>query len=79
MRKTLAGIGWLTLIALLAACTREPDVSSNDMLAVVPADTPYVFVTSRHFPAAPWAGPTCGTSTVFAPVSHSRRTRIAIS
>jgi hypothetical protein len=50
MWKTLAGIAWLTLIVALAACTREPETPRNEMLTVVPADTPYVFVTSRQFP-----------------------------
>lgn len=50
MRNTLAGIACLALIVTLTACTREPETPANDMLAAVPADTPYVFVTSRQFP-----------------------------
>lgn len=40
----------LPLLALLAACSREAEVARVDLLEGVPADTPYVFVTSRQLP-----------------------------
>ena len=50
MRITLVRLTCLALVATLAACTREPETPANAMLAAVPADTPYVFITSRQFP-----------------------------
>ena len=41
----------LLLLGLFAACTREAEPPAKiDLLQVVPADTPYAFVTSRHLP-----------------------------
>ncbi|MDJ0740481.1 MAG: hypothetical protein QNJ91_12240 [Gammaproteobacteria bacterium] len=38
------------LLALLAACTEQPEPPAAGLLRHVPADTPYVFVTSKHMP-----------------------------
>jgi len=40
----------LALIGLFSACTREPEPPVDTLLQHVPADTPYVFVTSKPLP-----------------------------
>jgi len=40
----------LALTVLIVACTQEPEKPTDDLLQHVPADTPYVFVTSRQLP-----------------------------
>jgi len=40
----------LLLVGLIAGCTREPESPTVDLLQHVPADTPYVFVTSKPLP-----------------------------
>ena len=43
-------LAMLLLLGLIAACTRDAERSTIDLLRHVPADTPYAFVTSRHLP-----------------------------
>jgi len=51
MRPNLSRLLVVVLLSgLIAACTREPEVPTDDLLQHVPADTPYVFVTSRELP-----------------------------
>jgi hypothetical protein len=40
----------LLMFGLIAGCTREAESPAVDLLRHVPADTPFVFVTSRHLP-----------------------------
>ena len=40
----------LVVLTLAAACTREPEHTTPDMLQHVPADTPYVFVAGKQLP-----------------------------
>jgi hypothetical protein len=43
----------VAVLAVLASCTREPASTTGDeLLAVVPADAPYAFVSSRPMPEA---------------------------
>ncbi len=49
-RRLLTVAALLLLLGLVASCTESPDKAGSGLLQHVPADTPYVFVTSRHLP-----------------------------
>lgn len=52
LNRSLLTLVFSTIFILLASCSREPEPPIADLLAPVPADTPYVFVTSKLLPTA---------------------------
>jgi hypothetical protein len=52
-RRLLTVAALLLLLGLVTSCTESPDKAGSGLLQHVPADTPYVFVTSRRRRARP--------------------------